>query len=314
MVFGMAQANLSFMQEKPENLPDQSAKMQDWNWDDLRVFLALGRAGSYAEASRRLGINESTVVRRLQRLTERLQARLFERAGGRLMPTAAGAGLLEAAEAAEASLLKGQAAVTGQDRSVAGLLRITAVPILANRLLVPALPSLLGQHPDLEVEIIAEPSALSVMRREVDIALRLARPRDDPQAITRKVGDLAYHPCCALGRDPTSLPWVTYGAAMAALPQAHWIARKVDETGETVSGLKVNDAEALLQAVEAGLGKALLPASLLTGTVGLQVCGPQALTREVWTLVHPDLKDLARIRRARDWIARLFAKASNHAP
>lgn len=291
------------MQGKSKTLPGGLAKMQDENWDDLRIFLALARAGSFAEAARRLGVNESTVLRRMQRLAARLDLRLFERSAGRLVPTEGGSRLLREAELAEASILRAEAAVSGQNHAVAGLVRITAVPILANRLLVPALPALLAAHRELELEVIAEPSQLSVMRREVEIALRLARPRDDPRALTRKVGTLAYSPCTVRDSDPHELPWITYGSAMAGLPQAEWVRRK----GEPLAALRVNDAEALLQAVHAGLGKALLPFDLLKDAADLVACGPVCLRREIWTMVHPELKDLARVRCVLDWIAETLA-------
>lgn len=291
------------MQEETEILPNNSAKMQDANWDDLRIFLALARAGTFAAAAGRLGVNESTVLRRVGRLAERLEVRLFERSAGRLSPTASGRRLLREVELAEATILRGEAAVSGRDRSVAGLVRITAVPILVNRLLVPALPPLLAAHPDLEVEIIAEPSALSVMRRDVEIALRLARPAQDPQALARRVGSLAYRPCARRGLDPDALAWITYADAMAGLPQARWIAARV-QAGAPLSPIRVNDAEGLLQAVRAGLGKALLPLDLLAESSDLVACGRASLSREVWTMVHPALKDLARIRCALDWIGR----------
>ncbi len=297
------------MQEKPERLPNSPAKLQDLNWDDLRVLLALGRAGSFAAAARRLGVNETTVLRRLERLSTRLGARLFERSGGSLVPTDAGDRLLRDLEQAEAAIERGAAAARGQDSAVAGLLRLTAVPLLANRLLVPALPGLLRRHPGLEVELIAEPSALSVMRREVDIALRLARPQQDPTAITRRVGRLAYAPFVARGRATEDLPWITYGQAMAELPQARWVAERSVKTGEPILGLKVNDGEALLQAVRAGLGKALLPTGLLAGEPEIVAAGPPCLRREVWTMVHPALRDLARVRCALDWIAETLAGA-----
>ncbi len=287
------------MQEKSRSLPNESAKTQDSNWDDVRIFLALARAGTFAEAARQLGVNESTVLRRMQRLAARLDVRLFERSSGRLVPTEGGKRLLREAELAEASIFRAEATVSGQNRAIAGLVRITAVPILANRLLVPALPPLLAAHPALEVEVIAEPGQLSVMRREVEIALRLARPRDDPSALTRKVATLAYCPCASRDSNPADLPWITYGNAMAGLPQSEWVRRQ----GEPLAALRVNDAEALLQAVRAGLGKALLPLDLLADLPVLVACGAVCLKREVWTMVHPELKDLARVRCVLEWIS-----------
>lgn len=153
--------------------------MQDLDWDDLRFVLAVARGRSLAGAARRLRVNESTVGRRVARMEQRLGARLFERIAGSLTPTEAGDRVIAGAERVELELQAVAGAVSGTDRLAAGSVRLTAVPIVVNRILVPALPSLLSAHPDLRVELIAEPRDLSLTRRETDIALRLARPEDE---------------------------------------------------------------------------------------------------------------------------------------
>lgn len=287
--------------------------MQDHDWDDLRILLAIGREASLAGAARRLGVNETTVGRRLARAEQRLGARLFERAGGRMLPTEAGDRLVEAAERMELAIQAATRAVAGTDALAAGLVRVTTVPLLAHYLLLPAMPALLTAHPGLRVELVADPRNLSLTRRDADIALRLARPNADSRAIARRIGRLHYGVYGPALTAAVDLPWLGYGEEMADLPQARWIAERValesrDKQATGLAPVAVNDGEGLLQAVRTGLGRSLLPmaiADLIPGLARLDA-GPPALSRELWILVHPDLRDLTRVRVVLDWLAELF--------
>jgi len=166
--------------------------MQDINWNDLRFVLAVARCQSLAGAARRLGVNESTVGRRLAEAERKLGARLFERGPGAFQATEAGQTVVAGAERVELEVQAVETAVSGGDRLAAGAVRLTSVPIVVNRVLVPALPRLLRDHPQLRVELIAEPRDLSLTKREADIALRLARPHKDLRAIARRIGKLDY--------------------------------------------------------------------------------------------------------------------------
>ncbi len=131
--------------------------MPDLNWNDLRFVLAVARSQSLAGAARRLKVNESTVGRRLAEAERRLGARLFERNHGAYHPTEAGQAAIAGAERVELEVQAVEAAISGADGRAAGVVRLTSVPIMVNRVLVPALPKLLREHPQLRVELIAEP-------------------------------------------------------------------------------------------------------------------------------------------------------------
>ncbi len=280
--------------------------MRDLPWDDLRFLLAIARGGSLAEAARRLGVNESTVARRLARAEDRLAVRLFERLGGRMAATAAGERLLGHAGRIESEVLAATEALSGGDLRVDGLVRLTAVPLVANRLLAPALPRLLTAHPGLRVDLIAEPAALSVLRRDVDLALRLARPSDEGAAVARRIARLDYAVFLAPGLNARTAPWLGYETRMEELPQSRWILDRIDGSDATAMPARVNDGETLLQLLRAGLGKSLLPVAVAAKTDGLVQSGPVCLSRELWLLVHPDLKDLARVRVVVDWLLGVF--------
>src|SRR6195952_4867507 len=147
------------------------------DWDDIRYFLAVARGSSVRAAAEGLGVNHSTVLRRIAQLEERLGARMFERlpAGYRL--TAAGDEVLELAEQMEASSLQLETRVFGRDRSVRGLLRVTLTPILATHLLMPDFADFARLHPDIEMEILSSGELANLTNREADVAIRVVYDR-----------------------------------------------------------------------------------------------------------------------------------------
>lgn len=279
--------------------------MSKENWDDLRVVLAASRSGNFGEAARLLSVNESTVVRRIAQVEERLAARLFDRVKGKLTPTEAGLEIASLAERIEIEVQSSTWTISGSDLRVAGTVRVTSVPILTNRILIPALPNLLGQHPDLNVELVAEARSLSLTKREADVAIRLARPRDEVSVVARKLGDLTYGVYMRDGASEDRLRWVTYDDRMNDLPQAEWMAKTIGLGQGSAGQVMVNDAEALLACVQEGLGKTLLPIAVGESIGGLVRArqSPCDLTREIWLLVHPDLRKLNRVRTVIDWAA-----------
>ena len=122
----------------------------------------------------------ATVARRLQAVEAALDARLFERLPDVAMrPTQAGEVASTHAEQVKAAVLELLGTVAGTDATLAGTVRVATVPVLVGRVLVPAAAALLGQHPELLLELVAEPRDLNLTRREADLAVRLARPVPD---------------------------------------------------------------------------------------------------------------------------------------
>src|ERR1700723_3991767 len=106
------------------------------DWDDVRYFLAVSRGGSVRAAAGRLGVNHSTVLRRIAQLEEHLGAQMFEKLPSGYRPTAAGEEILEFAEQMEASSNRLETRVFGRDQSVRGRLRVKLAPTLATHLLI----------------------------------------------------------------------------------------------------------------------------------------------------------------------------------
>ena len=120
------------------------------DWDDVRYFLAVARGGSVRAAAERLGVNHSTVLRRIAQLEERLGVHMFEKLPSGYRLTAAGEEVLEFADQMEASSHLLETRVFGRDQSVRGLLRVTLAPPLATHLLMPDFADFARLHPDIE--------------------------------------------------------------------------------------------------------------------------------------------------------------------
>ncbi|HET9933367.1 MAG TPA: LysR substrate-binding domain-containing protein, partial [Polyangiaceae bacterium] len=162
------------------------------NWDDLRFFLALYRAGSYKAAARAQRVDATTVGRRVAALELALAVKLFTRGPERALPTAAGRALLARAERIEAEVLASRREIESAEERVEGALRVTAGDGLVNYVLVPALPSLTRRYPELSLELRGETRALDLGRSEADVALRLFRPRER-SLVVRRLGACTFN-------------------------------------------------------------------------------------------------------------------------
>src|ERR1700712_5280141 len=147
------------------------------DWDDVRYFLAAAREGLVRAAAGRLGMNHSTVLRRIAQLEERLGTQMFEKlpSGYRLTP--AGEEVLELAIQMEATSLQLETRVFGRDQGVRGLLRVTLAPTLATHLLMPDFADFAHLHPDIEMEILSSGELANLTNREADVAIRVVYDR-----------------------------------------------------------------------------------------------------------------------------------------
>lgn len=292
--------------------------MQLNNWNDLRYLLAVKRGATIAAAAKLLSVDDTTVSRRLATLQVASGATLFSRQpDGKLRLTASGEAIARCAETMERQVdLVNESLGAGHGR-YAGSVRLTAVPIVANRLLAPAAGKLLDRHPALQLELIPESRDLSLSRREADLAIRLARPSTGGSDVkARRIGMLAYSVYAARSRAlkaAAALPWTTYDNSLAHLPQARWMAKAADGNGDGVCGLRVHDAETAMEAVLAGLGKTLLPTVIGEREPRLRRLETDARSplpsREIWLLAHADQIDLGRIKAVIAWLENVAMRA-----
>lgn len=157
-------------------------------WDNLRVFLAVARAGQILGAARKLGLDQATASRRLGALETELGATLFERHTSGVVPTAAGERLLPIAERMETEALLAMSSVGQSDVSLAGTVRIGAPDGLGTFFLAPLLADLAAAQPELRVQLVPLPRSFSLSKREADIAITLERPTEG-RLYARKLTD-----------------------------------------------------------------------------------------------------------------------------
>lgn len=290
--------------------------MQIKNWDNLKVLLAIKRRSTLSAAARSLGVDATTVSRRLSVLQQSIGKPLYSRqSDGSLNLTPLGETISEKAEAMEVQFEKIEE-LAGQGKSCSGTVRLTAVPILANRLLVPASGSLLERYPELLLELIPESRDLSLSRREADVAVRLARPITGGMAtMARKVATLDYAVFTASGvsrEKAESLPWITYEDSMAHLPQSRWIYNETAHESDKFCSLRVHDAETALEATIHGLGKTLLPVIVGANESRLtryhMPVGSALPEREVWLLTHREQRRFSRIEAVVEWLGHIFER------
>lgn len=272
------------------------------NWDDLRFLVTLGREGTLAAAARRLGVDQTTVARRLRALEEALGAALFERSEGSWRPTTVGARVLERAGRIEEDVAGITRLAEAGAGTVAGVVRITAVSAIIGEWLVPRLPGLYARYPELCVELVASNDNLNVARREADIAIRLARPASGDFLI-RKLADVGF---AVYGAARGELPvrsgdWVAYNDNLAHTPEMRRLQAML---GAGRIRLRSNSLRGLARAVADGIGHGLLPCFLADPDPGLaRLSGAEpVLSRELWMLIHPDARAQARVAAMADWL------------
>lgn len=233
-------------------------------WDDVRLFLALFRARTLGEAGRVLGVDTSTVSRRLKALEAALDATLFDRGRDGVRATEAAEDLLPAAELVEHGVLQFAHATDGLERKVAGQVRITCPPDAVEVYLLPLLQPVLQAHPNLEVVIEPSESVRDLTRREADIGLRVVRPARGDLVVKRLRAvpwRLVGSPALVEGLGEVArwsdLPWLAYSEQLAGMPAVRWMAERL---GDTQPRLRSDSMNTLVAAAKAGIGVGLLPA------------------------------------------------------
>ncbi|MCA9550845.1 MAG: LysR family transcriptional regulator [Myxococcales bacterium] len=273
-------------------------------WDDLRFFLVLARDGTLSGASRRLGVEHSTIARRVARLEEAVGVRLFDRMARGWQLTHEGRALVERAEAVEQEALAFTRAAVGAS-ALAGPVRLSAPPILAAHFLVPRLTPLIRAHPDIELTIRGETRNVDMTRVEADLAVRLGDLASSA-LIARRLGALRYRLYRRAGRPARPPRVVGFDGELRRLPQQAWLE---SELGDGPAALRSNDLTVVLAGVRAGLGPAMLPVFLAAPHAELRAVKTRdahAWERPLWLVQHPDLKRSARVRAVAEAVIQAF--------
>ncbi len=297
--------------------------MQIMNWSALHSFLQVARAGSLARAAAALGVNHSTVLRRLAALEQELGIRLFDRRAGGYAMTPAGEQLRDLLGDVGERIEQACERLAGLDDRPQGVVRLTTTETLAGVVLMPHLAEFRSRFPGIRLEVVVDNAFLNLREREADLAIRPSNSPPD-HLVGRRVGKLRFAPyaskSCLQARRPglhpgafddwNVLDWIGPGEALSHLAQARWMRQHVD--AERVIA-RFDSLPAMLAAVRAGLGACMLLTMVGDNDRDLVRLAPppEALDTQVWVLAHPDLRRLARVRILSDFLVERL-KASPH--
>jgi len=279
-------------------------------WDDIRFFLALAKKGSLSATARALGVEHSTVARRVDALEQVLGLRLFDRLPRGWQLTKEGESLSAPALRIEDEALAFGRAALGVS-ALCGTVRISAPPALASHFLAPRFSSIRRRWPGIALELIGEARETNLARHEADLAIRLSRP-SAPGLVARAIGEIGfglYATHVWLQRAESEWEFLGYDESLSLTPPEKWLAKYAQ--GRPFA-LRANDLTTLYLGAREGLGVALLPHFLgaeddrLALVRGLEYPVP----RKLWLVLHPDLRRSPRVRAVADAIAEIVEHQS----
>lgn len=280
------------------------------DWDNLRVFLAVARAGQFVAAARQLKVDHATVNRRITGLERNLNARLFDRRTTGVALTAAGQRLLAAAETMETSVLQAQAALTDTDVELSGTVRIGAPDGFSTYYLAPACAKLAERYPGITIQLVPSPQAVPLTKREVDIAIVLDKP-DAGRLVIRKLTDYAigiYASDGYLTRQgrPDRVDDLSRHRLVGYVEEYAY-ATALDYVREMFAGVPTNfqcaSAIGQVEAVRSGVGLGVIHHFIARRHADLRPVLPERrATRTYWIVEHEDTRGLGRIRAVHDFI------------
>lgn len=287
------------------------AELQSLAWDDFRLVKEVAEARGLTGAAERLGVNHSTVFRRLGQLEGTLGVKLFERHRTGYALTPAGEEMTALAERMDEDVASFARKLAGQAVSPAGELRVTTNDTLLVHLLTPLFARFCQQCPDIRLDVVLANQALNLSKRDADVAIRAT---DNP-------------PETLVGRRTATIAWAIYGLAqdfpdpaavdLVDLYERRWVvlgdnlgflkaARYVrDRVAPENIVYKVNTVLGLTEAVEGGIGIGPLPCFIAdTRPTLVRLSPPHAeFSTGLWLLTHPDLRHSARVRVFLDFMA-----------
>lgn len=281
------------------------------NWDDLRYVVTLSRTGSLARAAKELGVNHTTVGRRIEAAEAALRTRLFSRTTTGYVLTDDGQRLLASFQGVEDAVHVVERQAFEQRDSLEGTVRITAPETFGISYLSPRLAAFGKRHPELTLELLPSGEVLDLGRRQAQIAVRFFRSRHE-NLVVRRVADVThglYASKAYLARSPLhGLKQLREHPLICATPgvvETTWL----DElTGGAPPKFTSNLTLALVGAVKASTGIAVLPRYLGDAEPTLQhLPMPDEPSEPVWLTVHRDLKEVPRVRVLLDFLAKCLA-------
>lgn len=280
--------------------------MHTLDWDNIRYFLAVVHAGSVSRASEQLGVNQTTVSRRISAMETHLGKKLFERSGSGFLITPVAERLIASAErmAEETSTIERH--VMADSHELSGELRVTVADTCTQHLVVPAIQTFTRQYPEVDLQVIATRDILDLTAREADIALR-STDEPPPNMVGKRIAQLAY---AVYGteelmervqarRDIEDIACITWLGDGHSRPP--WIEKSFARNRRIYRSTELG---LMHQMARQGIGLAQMPCAL---------CDPDPLLHRIpcryvepgwglWVLSHVDLRTTARVRIFRDFL------------
>lgn len=282
-------------------------------WDDLRTVLMVVRHRTLARAAEAMGVNYTTVARRVRRAEEAMNVSLFERLADGYRPTQAALLVADQAiqmEKAEHDMMR---RMLGAERELSAVLTITAPHMLVSNFLVPVFDQFSKAHPLIDLRILATCDVLDLSRLEADLAIRISRnPGDtfkglrllEPQAASYASQDVADR----ITADPTTMiDWIVHDA-YPRVPNA--ISAQYPNNRVR---FRFDDMLAMVGAAQAGMGVVPLPmflGSAATGLMQIPVLPPQSFA-DIWVIGHPDVWSLPKLTAFREILTK-YCKQHRH--
>lgn len=280
-------------------------------WDDLRVFLAVARTGSLSGAAKALGVNHSTVFRRINAFENALGVRLFERLPTGYALSVAGEEMQASAARVEREIERVDLRITGQDLKLEGTLVVTTTDTIIENFLAPHLLAFRRAYPGIRLDLVIDNQNINLSKRQADIAVRPTR--NPPESLVgRRIAGIAFAPYAAKSymKDRTpdlgALDWLAVDESLAHLSAAKWFR---DTLPDATVVLRANSLLGLLHTCAAGLGAATLGCFMgdtHKNLVRLADPIPDAATA-LWLLTHEDLRHTGRVRAFMDFMATSLA-------
>ena len=282
------------------------------DWDDVRYFLAAARGGSVRAAAERLGVNHSTVLRRIAQLEGRLGVQMFEKLPSGYRLTEAGEEVVELAEQMEASSNRLETRIFGRDQSIRGHLRVTLAPTLATHLLMPDFAEFACLHPDIEMEILSSGEVANLTKREADVAIRVVYDRKTLPLNLHGLKGPELFGGVYISRDrlaawrqeaPDPIRWIV----VSQNGIADW-AREGEVRAAEVP-FSTTDGETQIAAVRQGLGMTILPC-FVGDADPLLVRAPGTCLHmhgTLWLLTQGETRKTKRVRLFTEFISRRLA-------
>ncbi len=264
------------------------------DWRDLQTFLATAEAGSTQAAAMDLGLDQSTVSRRIAAFEKSLGQRLFERMPSGLVLTPAGERMLETAQRVDSDVHALERRMIGEDPALHGDIRLTVPPLMLDTFIAPILKKFHDLHPDVHLDIDVNRAEMNLTKREADIAIRGSNTPPE-HLIGRRVGrfHLSLFAARSVADHWQDLPWIGWGEPGEL---EAWVEERGLEAPKTL--WRVENMDGQIALTRAGLGLAALPCQIADTIPELVRVLPDTTwpNREIWVLTHKDLLPSPRIR------------------